>query len=73
MRKSKVKNGQNERKFQNLQVALNLHENKSVGEFRGENEIHELFFPFDPLFPLNGDRDFYCRIQANDPSKEKLQ
>ena len=26
-----------------------LHENKSVGQLRGENEIYELFTYFDPL------------------------
>ena len=47
---------------------LKWHENKSIGQFGGENKIHELFFPFDPLFPLNGHRDFYCQTSANYPS-----
>ena len=32
--------------------------NICVGEFRGENKIHELV----SLLPLNGHRDFYCQI-----------
>ena len=37
--------------------------NNSIGQFRGENEIHELFSPFwPPLFPLNRHRDFYCQV-----------
>ena len=49
-------------KFQNLLEVLKWHENNRVGEFRGVNEIHELFFPFDPSFPLNWHRDFYGQI-----------
>ena len=60
--KVRKKCGQNERKFQNLLEVLNWHGNSSVGEFRGENEIHELFIPFDSLFPLNEHRDFYCQM-----------
>ena len=30
---------------------LKWHENNSIGKFRGENEIHERFFPFDPFSP----------------------
>ena len=30
---------------------LKWHETNSVGQLRCENEIHELFFPFDPFFP----------------------
>ena len=49
-------------KFQNRLEVLKWHENNSVGEFGCENEIHELFFPFDPPVPLNGYRDLYCQI-----------
>ena len=41
----------NWRKFQNLLEVLKWHENNSVGEFRGENEIQELFFPFESFSP----------------------
>ena len=40
--------------FQNRLEVLKWHENNSVGQFRCENEIHELFFPFDPFFPKMG-------------------
>ena len=50
--------GQNYRKFQNLLEVFKCHENNSLGKFRGENKINKLVFPFDTLFPLNGDRDF---------------
>ena len=56
------KSGQNDRNFQNLLKVPKWYENNSVGEFLGENEIYETFFPFDSLFPLNGHRDFYCQI-----------
>ena len=49
-------------KFKNRLEELKWRENNSVGQIRRENEIHELFFPFRPLFPLNGDRDFYYQI-----------
>ena len=42
------------------------YDNTSVGQFRGANEINKLIFPFEPLFPLTGHRDFYCQIYAND-------
>ena len=31
---------------------LKLHENKSLGQFRGENEVHELFSSFPPKWTL---------------------
>ena len=36
---------QNYRKFQNILEVHMWHENKNLGQFRGENEIHD-FFPF---------------------------
>ena len=33
---------------------LKWHENYIVGKFRGEYEIHDLFFPFGPFFPKMG-------------------
>ena len=31
---------------------LKWHENDSVGKFRGEDDLHELFFPLDPFSSL---------------------
>ena len=36
-------------KFQNLLEVHIWYGNKSVGQFRGENQIHELFSHFDPF------------------------
>ena len=45
--KSKVKNlVKIIEKFKNRLEVLKWHGNNSVGQFRCENEIHELFFPF---------------------------
>ena len=43
--KSMVKYGQNHRKLQNLLEVQEWHENKSVGQVRGENETHDVFVP----------------------------
>ena len=50
---------------------LKWHENRSIGKFRGENEIHELFFPFDPPFPLNGDGDFFAEYRQMTPQSTR--
>ena len=49
--KSKVKWGQNYRKFQNLLEMVHWHESHSIGQYRVGNEIHKLCFPFWPPFP----------------------
>ena len=44
-------------KFQNRLEVLKWHENNSVGQFRCENEIHELFFSLlTPFFPKWGSK-----------------
>ena len=50
--KSEVKCGHNYRKFKNLLEVLKWHKNNSVGQFRCENEIHELFSLLTPFSPV---------------------
>ena len=71
VRKSKVKCGKNDRKFQNLLEVLKWHENNSAGEFRGENQIHELFSPFDLLSPQMDIEIFISKYRQMTPQSTR--
>ena len=70
--KSKVKNVVKIiEKFQNRLEVLKWHENNSLGQFRCENEFHELFFPFDPFFPLMGTEILITKYRQMTPQSTR--